>query len=472
MKELRSPVRGEAEVALFEWGTLVLRAGRRAPVLPHMAWLTRFTEILPREAIDAEAARLGSAPYGFGRRLLPARIPGGRPRWRMSTEVYPVLYTEQPVAEGDELAAWIDDHLGMRLDPQHGPGWRMVSTNTESGHTIVMVFAHHLYGIAGGLLGALYAADSVEPTDGTTGLRFDDPANDYTLRAEIAGLGERFALGLRGLRQVGPELRAAWRERRTPAPAGELPALEKPRGRDRSRKATSERRVAAMATIPAELWDGTAERWGGTGTTLAAAVGANLMRRARQGRGGPSARPLQLVMPIDLNGRDDVDRTARLGAGPSAETTMTTASVVVPGGPPSHGDLREIRARMKAAFIADTGTAPTVRGVPDVARLLPERVALRAAARGATQFDGTVSVVGVLPDAMRRIGPYQAADLKMVGFPIGNETLIGLIRYREGSGVMVSLSALTDPSRLGPGGNLRQWLTEELAAWGIRDVVM
>ncbi len=461
-----------AEVALFEWGTLVLRAGRQAPVLPHMVWLNRFPETIPREALEAEANRLGSAPYGFGRRLLPARLPGGRPRWRASVEVPAVLFNERPLAEGDEVSAWVDGHLGMRLDPEHGPGWRMAATYTEAGHTLVMIFVHHIYGIAGGLLGALYAADVVDPTDGTTGLRFDDPANDYTLAAELAGLRERFALGLRGIGKVGPELAAAWRARKPPVLPGGPPPLAKPRGRDRTRRASSERRVAAMATIPAELWNETAERWGGTGTTLAAAVGANLLRRARQARGGPGARPLQIVMPIDLLSRDDVDRSARLGAGPSPETTMTTASVVLPGGAPAHGDLREIRARMKAAFIADTGTAPTVRGVPDVARLLPERVALRAAAKGATQFDGTVSVVGMMPDAMRRLGPYEASELQMMGFPIGNEALIGLVHYRAGSGVVCSLTVITDPERLGPNGNIREWLSEELAAWGITEVVI
>jgi hypothetical protein len=461
-----------AEVALFEWGTLVVRAGRNGPVLPHMVWLNRFSETIPREALEAEAQRLGSIPYGFGRRLLPARLPGGRPRWRASIEVPPVLFNDTPVAEGDELSAWVNGHLAMRLDPEHGPGWRMACTWTEDGHTIVMIFVHHIYGIAGGLLGALYGGSGVDPTDGTTGLRFDDPANDYTLAAERAGLRERFALGFRGIGQVGPELAAAWRARKAPSIPGGPAPLAKPRGRDRTRRATSARRVAAMATIPAELWDGTAEQWGGTGTTLAAAVGANLLRRARQARGGPAERPLQIVMPIDLLSREDVDRSARLGAGPSPETTMTTANLLLPGGAPAHGDLREIRARMKAAFIADTGTAPTVRGVPDVARLLPERIALRAAAKGATQFDGTVSVVGMMPDAMRRLGPYEASELQMMGFPIGNEALIGLVRYRVGSGVVCSLTVITDPERLGRDGDIREWLTEELAAWGIRDVVI
>jgi hypothetical protein len=73
---------------------------------------------------------------------------------------------------------------------------------------------------------------------------------------------------------------------------------------------------------------------------------------------------------------------------------------------------------------------------------------------------------------MRRLGPYEASELQMMGFPIGNEALIGLVRYRTGSGVACSMTVITDPERLGPNGNIRAWLAEELAAWGITDVVM
>jgi hypothetical protein len=233
-----------AEVALFEWGTLVVRAGRNGPVLPHMVWLNRFSETIPREALEAEAQRLGSIPYGFGRRLLPARLPGGRPRWRASIEVPPVLFNDTPVAEGDELSAWVNGHLAMRLDPEHGPGWRMACTWTEDGHTIVMIFVHHIYGIAGGLLGALYGGSGVDPTDGTTGLRFDDPANDYTLAAERAdGNDSRRALGRDG-RAVGRDRHDSRRGR------GRQPAPPCPSGARRPRRASPSDRDADRPAQP------------------------------------------------------------------------------------------------------------------------------------------------------------------------------------------------------------------------------
>jgi diacylglycerol O-acyltransferase / wax synthase len=465
-----------AEVPLVEWGTLALRAGRRRTrrmgnALPHMGWLLRFPEPIDPEAIEAEAQRMASNPYGLGRRIAHARLPGGRPRWRPSPAAPRVVFSSSVLGEGDELGSWIDAQLSVRLDPEYDTGWHVAATHTDAGDTVLLVVVHHLFGIARGLVGAIYAGDSEDLTFGTTGLRFDDPANDYTLRAELHGLRERFTLGFRGLspsrlRTMAGE--AAEVRRQATTRLDGYAAIQPPRGRDRTRLPLSDHRVAAFAFMPAQTWDETAATWGGTANTLITAVTANLLRRARQARGGPSARPLQLVLPIDLTRRQDVDRSARMGAGVSAEMTMTTAKLVLPGGAPARGDLRETRARMRAALAADAATAPTIRGVPDVARLLPERVTLYAAYRAAVSFDGCVSNVGELPPAMLRLGPHHASHVVMLGFPIGNEALVGLLRCRD----QLSISVVTDPTRLGRDADLRNWLAEELAGWGLRNVVM
>ncbi|MDQ3849665.1 MAG: hypothetical protein M3296_03505, partial [Actinomycetota bacterium] len=66
-----------AAIPVADWGSLVLRAGRVGPVLPHMAWLLRFPDAIPREALEEEGRRLAATPYGFGRRVVSARLPGG-----------------------------------------------------------------------------------------------------------------------------------------------------------------------------------------------------------------------------------------------------------------------------------------------------------------------------------------------------------------------------------------------------------
>jgi hypothetical protein len=459
-----------AEIPLVEWGTLALRAGRREPVLPHMGWMLRFPELVGRHEIEAEARRIASSPYGLGRRIAPARIFGGRPRWVQSTAAPAVAFSPVTTAEGDALAAWIDGHLSVRLDPEFGTGWHVAATHTDAGDTVVIFIVHHLFGIARPLVGAIYAPDTEDPTFGTTGLRFDDPASDYNLRAELHGLRERYRLGFRGvaqLRELAAHAREERRKRRIGLqdPSG-FERLDPPRGRDRTRRPLGPRRVTAFAFMPATQWDETAKRWGGTANSLAIAVAANLLRRARQARGGPSERPLQLVLPMDVT--QTAERSKRLQAGLSAEQVMTTAQLVLPGGAPAHGDLSEVRARTKAAFKADAETAPSIRGVPDAARLLPERLTLAAAKRAAVAFDGCVSHVGTLPENMMRLGPHEATQAVMFGFPIGNESLTGLMRC----GDMICLSTTTDPERMGRDANLRVWLAEELHAWGFGDVVM
>ena len=67
-----------AAIPVADWGGLVLRAGRFGPILPHIAWLLRFADVVPAGALEEEARRLAATPYGFGRRVAPARLPAGR----------------------------------------------------------------------------------------------------------------------------------------------------------------------------------------------------------------------------------------------------------------------------------------------------------------------------------------------------------------------------------------------------------
>jgi diacylglycerol O-acyltransferase len=450
-----------AAIPVADWGNLVLRAGRGEPILPHMAWLLRFPDAISAETLEAEARRLAATPYGFGRRVAPPRLPGGRARWQPAPEPPPVALAPTEAVGAAGLAAWLDRELGVPLDPEHDAGWRMAATPTDDGGTAVLVVCHHLFGTGRGIIGALYSDE--DPTIGTTETPFTN-ASTFTVRDEARGIGERIRLGLRGVAQLPRELRSAVRGlRRRPPQEGPAP-LKTPRGRDRTRRPASNLRVAAMASMPASAWDEAAARHGGTGNTLLAAVSANLLRRARIARGGQAERNLRVLLPIDLRGRDVAD-TAGFSSGPAPQ--MTTAAVLLPGGAPEHSDLRDLRARMKSAFVADTATAPTVRGAGDAMRLLPEPLTFKLAAHAAKQFDGCASNVGPVPEGMLRIGPHEAREVAMLGFPIGNEALTALIRH----GDRATVSVVTDPLRLGPAADLRAWLSEELDAWGLPSAV-
>jgi hypothetical protein len=452
-----------AAIPMADWGSLVLRAGRFGPVLPHIAWLLRFPDFVERDALEQEARRLAATPYGFGRRVAPPRLPGGRPRWHPECKPPPVALARTAATGPAGLAAWVDRQLGVPLDPEYDAGWHIAATPTDDGGTAVLVGCHHLFGTGRGILGALYGGEDEDPTVGTTETPFTS-ASTFTAWEEALNVGERVKLGLRGAAQVPGEVTSALRARRRAAPQPAHALLKAPRRRDRTRRPPSNLRVSASATMAAAEWDDAAAQRGGSGNTLLAAVSANLLRRARIARDGPAARNLRVLLPIDLRDRDLGDAAAS-SSRPTAQ--MTTAAVVLPGGPPAQGDLRELRARMKAAFVADTGTAPVVRGAGDVMRLLPEALTFQVAAHAARQFDGCASNVGPVPERMLSIGTSSARDAVLLGFPIGNEALTALIRYRD----RVAVSVVTDPLRLGPAADLRAWLTEELAAWGLTDVV-
>jgi hypothetical protein len=432
-----------------------------------MGWVLRFPQRLDRATVQAEAERLGSNPYGFGRRVRPPRYPLGRPRWHAQRNVPPVIFAERELEDGDDLSAWIDGQLEMALDPEHGAGWQLLCAYTTAGATVVVVHAHHLFGLGRGIVGALYDP-TADPADGTVGLHFDEPADDFTPRAEREAIRERLALGLYGILELFEMAWGALRDRRRSRPELPIAPLPAPRGADPTRRELSRRRTIALAFVDGPDWDAAAQRLGGTPNALLTAVAANLIRRARAARGGPAQRTLQLVVPMDLTATAAPVTRRNRAAKVSAEGVMTTASVVLPGGAPRYDDLAEVRARLKAAFIADVETARAIRGVPNIARLLPESVALRAAAHAAVAFDGCSSNPGTAPDEMCWIGPHQATDVAIYGFPIGNELIVAHLRAQGRTAIAV----VTDPERMGAGADLRRWLAEELAAWGFQDVVV
>jgi diacylglycerol O-acyltransferase len=456
----------EVEIPLVDWGSLALRAGRFGPVLPHMAWLLRFPDEVTEQTLAEEARRMAATPYGLGRRIVSPRVPGGRHRWRQAPTPPAVSMRPRPLAGGDALSAWLDRELGVPLDPERDAGWRITAARMAGGGTAVLVVAHHLFGTGGGIVAALYGGDDVDPTAGTTEATFT-PGNDFTIWREALGVGDRIRLGLVGAGRLLGSASAALGGGSTAdgADRPHLPPEIKPsRGRDRTRRPPSNLRVAALATVPAEAWDGAAAERGGSGNTLLAAVAANLLRRARVARGARIDRTLRLLLPVDLTDRE-VAHIVQRSSGPAA--AMTTAEVVLPGGPPVHTELSTLRGAMKAAFIRDSGRVPAVRGAGDVMRLLPEAVTFKAAARAALRYDGCASNVGAIPPRMLRLGAHLANDAAMLGFPIGNEAITALIRYRDA----VVVSVVTDPLRLGPAPDLREWLDEELAGWGLPEVV-
>lgn len=454
------PVEPGVELPLIEWGNLALRGGRVGTNYPHMAWLMRFEEALTVEELETEARRLGTNPYGFGRKLVASRLPAGRMRWRQCDNIPVVEYDDHGV---DNWESWAQSKLGRRLDPQHDNGWAFIACTTSDGGTVVLVLMHHLFGTARGIVEACFDFDTHDPLNGSTGFHFTSE-HDYTLGAELRGIVERPKLAFIGLnmtlRALPKTLRAAGRRRlETENPE----KLRPPRGADPTRNPLSANRVYARYESSNEHLDAVAREHGGSAYTLLTAITSNIVRRARIARQAPADRRIQLVLPVDLPEEEKRAKLANRGTDPGAEDLLVTAAVVVDGGNQAYGDLTLLRARMKQSYIAAAETSTAVRGASDIARLLPEPVTFHFAVKAAVAFDGCVSNVGELSDNFLRLGDHVASSGEMIGFPIGNEIIAVLTRC----GGKVVLNFCTDPARMGIDTNLDQWLHSELAAWGL-----
>jgi hypothetical protein len=454
------PIEPGVELGLVEWGNLALRAGRVNTNYPHMAWLLRFDEELTAQELKDEARRLGTNPYGFGRRLVSSRLPGGRMRWRQCDNVPPVEFNEHGVKDWRD---WVEGKLGRRLDPEYDNGWAFIACTTAEGGTVVLVLMHHLFGTARGIMEACFDFDTHDPLNGSTGFFFTGEHN-YTLVAELKGLVERAKLAFIGvkitLKALPQTLREAARKRFEPE---DIEKLQPPKGEDPTRHPLSANRVYARFETTNDHLNAVAGEYGGSAYTLCTAIETNLLRRARIARQGPVDRRIQLVLPVDLPEEEKRAKLANRGSDPDAEDLLLTAAVVVEGGQPSRGDLTLLRARMKQSYIAAGEDSTAVRGATDIARLLPEGVTYRFAEKAALAFDGCVSNVGDLPENFLKLGGHVAGHAEMIGFPIGNE-MIGAVTKCGGN---VVLNFCTDPARMGPDTNLNQWLAEELAAWNL-----
>lgn len=452
-------------VPLVDLGSLMLYATRRTTALPNMALIARFPGSLSRDELETEAKRIAANPYGLGRSLVRARVPGARPLWRANGEPRPVRLAAG-ADDAASLAAWFADETSVCQDPLDGAGWSLSAVHAGDS-TFVSVSMNHLYGTGRDIVVALWGEEaySVNGNGANGGERFPEFV-EHDLRAEAADLGNRIRMGVRGIANLGGQVITKPRRRK---PHGDVSTLRKPLDalldRDKSRGTPSARRVAAFASVDKESWDAVLERHGGTGLALQIAVTANLLREARHGRGGPIHRPLRIIIPVDLADRSGGDDSqATLGP-----IELTSAGISLPGGMPTHGDLSHVRNVCRQAIaearaeVAATGRVPVAPGMVDAMRLLPDAVTARTVFRVHSRFDGAASSMGPQLPGMSRLGSHSASDVFLLAFPLGSDISITMSE-KDGK---LEIGVIADPSRLGAGPALRDRVIAELAAWGM-----
>ncbi len=437
---------------LDDHAAMYVAASRRRH-LPCVGVVRRYAERIEAETLAAYAAELAANPDGFGRRVVPARVPGARPRWEPAA-ILPELRIE-PEALGENLMAeLLDEEVSIQPDPACDPGWRLTALTDSAGGTTVLTWLNHAYGDGRGILETAFAP-AAPPADSTL------PATSQTMR-EIGDVMSRVRRGVVGGARLGREAATVRRRR----PHGELarlaPTLTALRSRDRSVGGRSGRRVAALARIDGARWDAAAADHGGSGNALLLAVLANLLRLARLARGDAPGRPVRLLLPFDTRLRGD---TPLPGPGSTANAAGA-AVVLLPGGAPAYGRLDEVRTatrealgRASAASVATPAAPPP--GIIDVMALLPSALTYRLASRVQANVDGVASNVGPIPAHVAQLGRHTAEEVFLLAGPMLTDLTVCLGRDRG----QIALGVVADPARLGPAGGLRDRLAEELDGW-------
>lgn len=454
-------------VPLVDLGSLMLYATRHTPVLPNVATVRLFKGQLTPDELQREALRISSNPYGLGRKLEMPRVPGARPLWRANptppeVPINPALKTDA------DVAAYFEDEMSIRLDPLEGRGWRLAAAPCGD-DTLVTLGINHLYGSGRDIVMSLWGDDAmIVDEEGRTQYHGQMANGDFShnLRGEALDLASRIRTGVTGIARLGSQAFTSPGERE---PHGDAATARRPLDalldKDKSRGKPSRQRVLALARVNLHDWREVAKEHSGSVLALQIAVTANLLREARRARGGPTHRPLRILIPVDLSdGADSHDPAAGLGP-----VELTSAGVTLPGGGSTHENLALVRETCDAAVeharteVEATGRVPVAPGMVDAMRLLPDALTTRAVVHVHSRFDGAASNLGIQHPNAAVIGSHTAFESYMVAFPLGSDLVLTMTSV----GDELAIGVVADPSRLGAGAPLRERLLEELAAWGL-----
>ena len=358
---------------------------------------------------------------------------------------------------------WLADELSVNHDPERAAGWRLAATTDAEGATVVVITVNHLFGTGRDIATTVYGGLPMNSMNGSNG---DSASASQVVLEQLGDSADRLRRGAVGMLRLTRDVALLPVRREV---HGDLADLRKPlaalRDRDPSRGRASARRVGATVRIEQEAWAEALRRHEASNTALQIGICANVLREARISRGAAPDRPLRLIVPVDL-----ADRSAA----PAAAATvgpiqLTSATVVLPGGRPRHGDLTEVRDRLRQAVsraleeVKVTGRVPVAPGVIDAMRLLPDALTSRVMFGVHAHYDGAVSNVGPLPPGMLRMGEHTASDAFMMAYPLGSDAAFGFATH----GGAVALGAVADPSRLGAGPPLRERIVAELDRWEV-----
>ncbi|WP_067828145.1 hypothetical protein [Nocardia inohanensis] len=419
-------------------------------VVNQLAW--RFAEPVDEETLQRFHAHLA---HGFlSRRVEHTAIPIARPWWVWSEKSNPLFYQDIPVAE-DGVLDWFLTQTEGDFDPATGRVWRLAAAPTTTGGTLLSLVTSHVGADGGAVLfavgDALRQLDSgAEPSvAGSSGSligtgplgRYREHLRDAYGQLLAAGKGIRAAVAARDVAEPA----------RNPRPAD--PVL--PLGPEHTP-------ADLVVEVPLSEWNSVAAAHDGTANGLMVGVAVGLLGRSER-------------VPDGAHVRVDIPHSMRVEHDPRGNAT-TGLPIAVEYRKGDRTDLRQVRAAVKAAATAyrDPATTPALQHLQPVQMMLPRPV-LAWFSRTAKAPECLCTNLGETGQGVATIGGVKASSVLMrpVVRTGPTETFrrveIGLNLSWSSDGETVTLAVTAaDPDRFPTRKALRELVTAEFDAWGLR----
>lgn len=236
---------------------LALRANGHEPV-------QQFAWVYDHE-INIERLREVHENLGFslvGRRIERSPLPFGRHRWVAAPCQAPL---EVAIARPrSELMSWLDEQGTMKIDPEHGPSWRMaVLPFTDGGGAVTAVVSHSVADVGGVLLSAFAAL---------AGTKIDLGYPEPNSRSRRVALREDF----RAFRESLPDIKVAFKKAVSTIREAQSAKSNASRPSKRRSETASAIRPTVFAAVDIEQWDARAKELGGNSGSLVAGLAIRL----------------------------------------------------------------------------------------------------------------------------------------------------------------------------------------------------
>jgi diacylglycerol O-acyltransferase / wax synthase len=377
----------------------------------------------------------------------------------------PPLYIYDHPHDPESLHDLICQEVSATIDPLNGVGWRIAAAPDGNGGTMVVNWASHAFGDARNMLENVFCAAGSQ-SQPEVKIELNAPPSRGAVN-ELGDIVSRVRQGLNGTVRLGREaLVAPWSQGSKPELVRVSPTIAAYRRRKRQVGALSSKRTVAMVRVEHAAWKRAANAHGGSSNSLFLAVLASLLRGARIARGDHFNRDVRILLPVDIG-----DHIMSMPDAPAVrpENTVIASIVRVPGDDRHHGDLTEIRDATRDGIVAAieelaaTGGSTSPLGLVDAMKLLPAVITHRIGMRVQGDVDGVASNVGPIPREAGMIEGHDASETYLLAAPTRTDMTGCFGRL----GSISTLSFMADPARLGPGGDLRTRVNEELETWGV-----